>query len=232
MAVIVVLTLALVYGVRAGRLADRRLGELELRTAYYDDLEDSAERFGWAVDRYKVYSDHVADVLYRLQLVLTGELENVSISDYIERGIISPARDVLQEGVHEDIRISVLMPDGDRWRMEWCAGHSLEGKLNYNERIVDTLANVAYQSGEPQYWPDATRDVRFRPTATSARSFLSMLSHPIRVGAATVGVLNVISSLEDAFDQIEQSYVASVSSVIGVAVSSLSKVQLFTPNAE
>jgi len=215
--VVLVLAVALVVGVRAGRLA-RRVGELEELTADYDDLDDAVGRYGWAVDRYEIYTDHIADVLDRLQRVLSNELEGVTIPDYIERGIIGPARDVLQ-GPHEEIRISVLLPEGDRWRMVWCAGHSLDGQRNYNQRIADTLSRVAYEEDESQYWPDVTQDDRFRPNPQANRPFHSMLSHPIRNGAEVVGVLNVISSHVDAFDPAERGYLTSLASVIGVAVS-------------
>lgn len=215
--VVLVLAVALVLGVRAGRLA-RRVGELEELTADYEDLDDAVDQYGWVVDRYELYTDHIADVLERLQRVLSNELEGVTIPDYIERGIISPARDVLQ-GPHEEIRISVLLPQDDRWRMVWCAGHSLDGQRNYNERIADTLSRVAYEEGDSQYWPDVTKDDRFRTNPQAQRPFHSMLSHPIRNGAEVVGVLNVISSHVDAFDPTERRYLTSLASVIGVAVS-------------
>jgi GAF domain-containing protein len=170
------------------------------------------------VERYELYSDHVVDVLHRLQRVLTGDLGDVTIPDYIQRGIVEPARDVMQ-GPHEDIRISVLLPEGDRWHMAWSAGHSLDGQSHYNERIVDTLSRDPYESGESEYWPDVTADERFRVNPRSTRPFHSMLSEPIRNGGVVVGVLNVVSSIVDAFDPAEQRYVASLGSVIGVAVS-------------
>jgi hypothetical protein len=215
--VVLVLAVAVGLGVRAGRLA-RRVGELEELTADYEDLDDAADRYGWAIDRYELYTDHIADVLERLQRVLSNELQGVTIPDYIERGIISPARDVLQ-GPHEEIRISVLLPDGDRWRMVWSAGHSLDGQRSYNQRIADTLSRVAYEEDEAQYWPDVTKDDRFRPSPQATRPFHSMLSQPIRNGADAVGVLNVISTKIDAFDAAEQRYLTSLASVIGVAVS-------------
>lgn len=207
-AVVVVLAAAIAWGVRVGRRSTREAVEL-------GDALGSAH---WAIQRYEVYTDHVADVLNRLQRVLNGELEGVSIPDYIQRGIIEPARDVMQ-GPHEDIRLSVLLPVGDRWRMAWSAGHSLDGQRMYNERIVDTLSREPYESGEPMYWSDVTADDRFRGNPQASRPFCSMLSGPIRNGNEVIGVLNVISSVKGAFDPAEQRYVASLGSVIGVAVS-------------
>lgn len=215
--VIVVVAVAVVYGVRAGRLA-RRVGQLEKKTEDYEVLDDAVGSYGWAVDRYELYTDHIADVLERLQRVLSGALEGVSIPDYIERGIISPARDVLQ-GPHEDIRISVLLANGDRWKMVWCAGHSLDGQRKYDQRIADTLSRVAYESDEAEYWADVHQDDRFTPNPMATRPFHTMLSCPIRNGADVVGVLNVVSSLKDAFDTAETQYLTSLASVIGVAVS-------------
>jgi hypothetical protein len=190
---LVVLAIALVLGVRGGRHA-RRVKELEELTEDYDDLEDAVGAYSFAVDRYELYTDHIADVLDRLQRVLTGELEGVDIPDYIELGILAPARDVLQ-GAYDDIRISVLLMDGDRWRMVWAAGHSLDGQRKFNPKIADTLAGVVFESGEPQYWPDVEQDDRFKAVPAATRPFHSMLSHPIRNGVNTVGVLNVVSSM-------------------------------------
>jgi hypothetical protein len=204
LAVLIVVALAVGLGARAGQ---RRA-----------ELEGDFGLAAWAVERYELYTDHVADVLDRLQRVLVGDLEGVAIPDYIERGIVEPARDVLQ-GPHEDIRISVLLPqDDDRWRMAWAAGHSLDGRRKYNERITDTLSRDPYESGEAEYWPDVTIDDRFRPNPRSSRPFYSMLSQPLRAGDTIVGVLNVVSSVVDAFDAAEQRYVASLASVIGVAL--------------
>ena len=208
LAIIAVVAIAVALGVRAGR----RHG------IDYDEVESEAAAMAWAVERYEIYTEHVADVLDRLQRVLTGDLEGVAIPDYIQRGILAPARDVLQEP-HDDIRISVLLAAGDRWRMVWAAGHSLDGQQAYNERIVDTLSREPYESGEREYWPDATKDDRFRPNPEAVRPFHSMLCEPIRSGSTVVGVLNVLSSSIDAFDPAEQSYIASLASVIGVAVS-------------
>jgi len=202
--------------VRIGALKEE-LERLEEKVSDYDDLALATDKFGWAIDRFELYTDHVADVLDRLQRVLSGELDGVTIPDYIERGIIAPARDVLR-GAEEDIRISVLLAHDDRWRMVWCAGHSLDGQNQYNERIVDTLSRMPYETGQPSYWPDVQQDDRFSANAYARRPFCSMLSHPVRSGSTVVGVLNVVSSAEDAFDPAEQRYIASLSSVIGVAV--------------
>jgi hypothetical protein len=130
--VVVVLAIALSLGVRGGRHA-RRVKELEELTEDYDDLQDAASAYSWAVDRYELYTDHVADVLDHLQRVVAGELEGVSIPDFIQRGILAPARDVLQTP-YEDIRISVLLPEEDRWLMAWAAGTASTGRRSSTRR--------------------------------------------------------------------------------------------------
>lgn len=234
LAVVIVVGISILLGVRAGRERERfavalasrdehigeltdRVSELETHTSDYEEIADSEGRIHWALERFELYTAHTADVLDRLQRVLAGELQGVSIPNYIERGILDPARDVLQ-GPHDDIRISVLLPQGDRWTMIWCAGHSLDGQKKYAAPIADTLSRVAYESGEATYWPDVTEDDRFSANPNATRPFHSMLSQPIMNGSHVVGVLNVISSVTDAFDPAEQQYLASLGSVIGVAL--------------
>ncbi len=217
LAVVIVLTITLSLGIRLGNVK----ADLAAHQAELDQLEEAEVRSWWAAVRFEVYMEHIADVLNRLQRVLAGDLDGVSIGDYIERGMIQPARDVLQRhNPEERVRLSVLLPDeeGERWRMAWSAGHSLDGQRAYNERIVDTLSRGPWESGQPEYWSDATQDERFRANPHASHPLRSMLCEPVKSGDTVLGVLNVISSEEGSFDPAEQRYVAALSSVIGVAV--------------
>ena len=119
------------------------------------------------LERFEVYTAHIAEVLDHLQRVLSPNID-VPIPVYIERGILEPARDVLANHPDEHVRLSVLLPDGDCFVMVWAAGHTLPGRSNYRVPIKDTLSRLAYESGEPQTWQDVTEDDRFEqnPKAT------------------------------------------------------------------
>jgi GAF domain-containing protein len=173
-----------------------------------------------ALVRYATYSDHVAEVLNALQRVVAGDIE-VSTGDYIEKGILSPARDVLTEKPAENVRLSILLPrqdDPTRWSMAWAAGHSLEGKAKYRELIAGTLSRHAYEGGGAQYWGDVTTQSDFRPNPKASSPIRAMISLPIQAGDRVLGVFNVVSSEPDAFDNAEETYVTTLARVIAVAV--------------
>lgn len=99
------------------------------------------------------------------------------------------------------------------------AGHSAIGKLKYAEPIKETLARHAYESGEPQYWPDTSKQTEFEQNPLASAPMRSLVSIPIREGDEILGVFNAISSEKDAFDDAEQTFLTSLAGVIAVAVS-------------
>ncbi|MEN3285138.1 MAG: hypothetical protein V7607_6278 [Solirubrobacteraceae bacterium] len=211
LAVIVVLAAAMLRGRRLRRRVT--------------DAEDEAAILDYALSRHENYTSHVAEVLDNLQRVVAGDLDT-SMGDYIERGILAPAREYLTTDATENVRLAIVTPreeDTSRWQMVLTAGHSLAGREKYHERIVDTLSRFAYESGSPQSWDDVTEERRFTPTPQATRPFRSMISLPIRSGDAILGVFNVISAEPYAFDPAEERYIASLGGVINVAVGILLK---------
>jgi hypothetical protein len=202
------------------RIADKdhRIAELEPVAAEVPELEESVARLEWGLDRHEFYTEHIAKMLDQLQRVVARDIE-VPIPVYIERGILQPARDLLMKDPAADVRLSVLMPSGERWKMVFAAGHSVAGQTKYNERIADTLSRLPLETGETHKWSDVIEDDRFRLNPKATREIHAMISLPLWAGDNRVGVLNVVSSLPDLFDQAEFSYVESLASIVSVAIS-------------
>ncbi len=195
----------------------REIGEIEKER---DDYESIAADYEAALERHETYSGHVAQALDALQQVLTDEID-VPLDHYIEAGVLEPARDLITDKPAEHVRLSVLAPraeDPERWTMVWSAGHTITGKAKYAEKIVDTLARHAFETGEPQKWDDVEEDRSFRQNPKASHPTRALLSFPIRWGERTVGVFNAVSSEPYAFDPAEERYLASLGAVIAVAM--------------
>lgn len=216
----VVVLLAAVFAAFSSRSSGalrRAIGEVEEER---DECESLAADYEAALERHETYSGHVAVALDALQQVLTDEID-VALDHYIEVGVLEPARDLITDKPAEHVRLSVLVPRADdleRWTMVWSAGHTLTGKAKYAEKIVDTLARHAYESGEQQKWDDVEEDRSFRQNPKASHPTRAMLSFPIRWGERTVGVFNAVSSEPYAFDPAEERYLASLCAVIAVAM--------------
>jgi GAF domain-containing protein len=173
---------------------------------------------GEQLERYSVYSGHLAQALDSLQEVVVGSLPNATFDEFIDRGVLASAREVLL-GFHADVRMSVLVPDGERWTMRYQAGHNLASQKRYAELIDDTLAGGVLRGGEALHVPDVTEHHGFRPNPQATRPFRCMSSVPIKEGGAAIAVLNVISGDRAAFDRVEERYIESLAAVIAVAMS-------------
>jgi GAF domain-containing protein len=135
---------------------------------------------------------------------------------------LEPAQRILSEKPAEKVRLAVLLPDDDNpdlWSMRWSAGHSMIGKIKFAEPIANTLSRHAFESGEAQYWGDVTEQSEFRQNPQASAPTHSLASIPIREGDAILGVFNAISSEKEAFDDAEQTFLASLAGVLAVAVS-------------
>jgi GAF domain-containing protein len=173
------------------------------------------------VGRNTAYSGLLQNSLDDLQRVISGDVD-VDIPSYLEQGVLDPARRILTEKPAENVRLSILLPsteDPDRWSMPWAAGHSLAGKAKYDQPIADTLARHAFETGKPMNWADTSEQTEFRQNPHASAPTCSMVSIPIRVGDEILGVFDVVSSEVDAFDETEQTLLASLAGVIAVAVS-------------
>lgn len=140
------------------------------------------ESLAMEVGRSGEYSGLLQNSLDALQRVISGDVE-ADIPHFIEQGVLEPARRILTEKPAENVRLSVLLPSSeapDRWSMPWTAGHSIVGKSKYDQPIADTLARHAFESGEPQNWPDTTKQTEFRQNPLASSPTRSMISIPIR----------------------------------------------------
>jgi hypothetical protein len=200
---------------------DERIGELEPLAEALPELQADLERLAGGLERHDVYGNHIAKMLDQLQRVVARELD-VPIPQYVERGILQPARDLLIADAGGDVRLSILLPrvkpDEDRWRMVLSAGHSVTGGSKYDARIVDTLSRLPFETGEIYWSEDVVFDDRFEANPHATRETHAMISLPLRQGDRCFGVLNVVSSLPGVFDIVERRYLESLTSVVSVAL--------------
>lgn len=200
------------------RRRGQRSAELEGLERGLADLREEVEIFGYALDRHQIYSDHVAQVLDHLQRVVSGDIDT-PIPDYIQRGILEPARDVLNlEDLGQEARLSVLLPDDDNFVMAWAAGHGFDSQEKYRVPRSKTLARIALETGQLQAWDDATQDDRFEANPHARRPLHAMVSVPLLGGDSVIGVFNAIASKPAVFDPAERSYLLSLGGVLSVAV--------------
>jgi hypothetical protein len=186
-----------------------------------EELVDRLDRFEWGLERHEMYGAHVCQVMDNLQRVIAGDIPGVSIPNFIERGVLEPARDVMRDYGHgSDLRLSILLPIGTdgNFRMQWAAGHSLDSQKKYDIPMVDTLARLPFERRIMMTWGDVHDDPNFKPNPHATRDFHSMVSVPISVGDKSLGVLNVITGQVDAFDPADINYLTSLGAVIDVAV--------------
>lgn len=199
---------------------DARIAELEPLVERTEQLEATVTAYDYGLSRHELYGAHIAEVLDHLQRVVVGDID-VGIEEYVVRGILEPARDVIIEDPAEDVRLSVLLPseEGDGcFVMAWAAGHNLRSQNKYRQPISKTLARLAYEEDKVYCWDDVTEDDRYEANPQATRPLHSMISIPLRCGDAVVGVFNCVASEPNVFDAAERSYVTSLGSVLSVAV--------------
>lgn len=154
-----------------------------------------------------------------LREVAAGKL-NVPFEEFIERGVLAPARFGLSAERGEEIRLSVLKPSekSNDFKMIFESGHSLGRKSDFSLPKA-SLAGHALETGELQWTNDVEADDRWHPhpKASQARSYRSLASIPIVVGDDTVAVLNVVSSAKGAFLTSDLTYIELLGGFIGLA---------------
>ena len=184
------------------------------------DLEEFIELLQLQVDLHQFYADHLYDVLETLQKVITEQIPGVTFTDFVERGMLQPAREYLQVP-GEDVRLSVQVPDEEHQNfvMEFSAGHSLAGSRDFRLPIAGSFGGHAYASGEVQWTGDVTEDSRWsqHPKAREERGYGSLVSVPISVRDQVIGVLNVISTYKQAFSPADRTYIELLGSILSVA---------------
>jgi hypothetical protein len=181
-------------------------------------LEEHIEVLVWANTRRVTYGNHVCGMLALLQSVLSGQTPGVSMPDFITRGVLQPARDMLAESPAEGVRLSVLTPNEGCFGMLFSAGHRLDSHQRYRVPIADSLSRIAFEEGLPQFWDDVMSDDRFKANAMATRPFCSMVSLPIRVGDHVRAVFNTIATNPGAFDPADITYITALGTIIEVAV--------------
>jgi GAF domain-containing protein len=164
-------------------------------------------------------ADLIGEATLALRDVAAGHLD-VSFEDFIERGILAPARFGLSAVSGEEIRLSVLKLDDDAqtFRMLYESGHSLGRKNNFSLPVA-SLAGHALESGDLQWTNNVDEDNRWtrHPLASDHRGYRSLASMPIVVGGTAVAVLNVVSTEKGAFLKSDLTYVELLGGFIGLA---------------
>jgi hypothetical protein len=202
---------------------DETIATLQPLADRVPELENDLESCQWATQRHQTYGYHVCEMLELLRKVLTGQTPGVSIGDFITRGVLQPARDMLGESPAEGVRLSILHPRDGYFEMLFSAGHRLESHEKYRLRIADSLSRIALEDGILTHWDDVTEDSRFSANLQATRPFCSMVSMPIIVGANVGAVFNVIATNPEAFDPTDVTYIAALGTIIAVAIGVLSK---------
>lgn len=198
---------ALVYVTR--RVTGREANELRPKLSKAED----------ELDRHDSYGRNICSVLDTFQKIVAKDIE-MSMGVFIEQGILIPGRDVMQEnGRPSDLRMSVLIPAGDHFKMAWASGHSIEAKQKYEVPIAQTIARVAYERKAIQVWKNAPEEERgFVRNPKATRGFKSMVSIPLLLGDTPEGVFNVVTDREAAFDPADVNYLTSLGSIVQLAI--------------
>lgn len=196
----------------------REVTQLGSEAARVTELSNELESLRWAIERHEVYGQHFQEMLSLLQRVLSGDVPGVSMAAFILHGVLLPARDMLPNWPGEDIRLSILVPRGDRFTMPWAAGHRVESQQKFSLPIKTSLSRFAFEEGVTHVWDNVAEDHTWQPHPEATRPFCSMVSMPIRVGSTVGAVFNVISTEEHAFDAADLTYIASLGPLIDVAV--------------
>ncbi len=175
-------------------------------------------RYGDDLPGYQ--SNLLNEAMLALRDLVAGKL-NVTFEDFMERGVLAPARFGLSVERNEKIRLSVLIPEseGENLKMLFESGHSLGLKANFSLPKA-SLAGHALATGELQWTNEVKKDKRWHPhpKASAERSYHSLASMPIVVGDDAVGVLNVVSSAKGAFLKGDLTYVELLGGFIGLAL--------------
>jgi hypothetical protein len=207
---VLALVAALILVYLAKRVVGREAAELRPK------LEAAEDR----LDRHDSYGENICSIMDNYQRVLAGDIKGVGVSEFIERGILTTGREVMQENGHaQDLRMSVLMVDDGHFEMWWASGHSMQGQKKYKQPIAKTISRIAYEKKAMQKWKDVPAEERdFEENPKATRKFKSMVSMPVLVGDRALGVFNVVTERADAFDAADVNYLTSLSAVIQTAV--------------
>jgi GAF domain-containing protein len=200
----------------------------EVAEAFADEMNQAFRRMIAMQDELQrtqniaYYANHLYEILSTLRRAMSGTIPDVRRDDFIEHGVLQPARDLVRQEPGEDVRISILYPNatGREWEMRYAAGHSLESRQAFSLPIDTSFSKYAYESGELVWSNNLSQDTRFmrHPQARPGREYESMVSVPIRRAEQTVAVMNVISSSADAFTEEDLTYTKLIGAVVEIVL--------------
>jgi GAF domain-containing protein len=169
------------------------------------------------VDRYV---GHTTDAIDTLQLVISGEIDEIEVGQFVQEGIFEPAQTILSQRDRGDVRFSILESDGgEDFRMGMALGHSMESRRAFKLKIAGSFAGMTYADGKPRVSNDTENDDRFEPhpRARSGREYGSVAAVPIRLGHEVVAVLVVVAQHPDSFSASDIAYLRELGAIIGLA---------------
>lgn len=174
------------------------------------------DQLEWQLALSGYASELLHGVLETLQKVLNGDVRGVSLDTLVERGVLEAAREFIERGPDEEVRLSVLVADDDHFVMRWAAGHRLESQRKFRQPIDEMFARFSYQSGNVEVCDDVTTDDRWKPLAKATRPYRSLVTVPIRRGDETAAVLNAISTYPAAFGGADIMFLQLLAAIIEV----------------
>lgn len=208
-----VIPVLLIGDVVAGVGVYRLAGRTERLQLYnVTDLEDQFAQLSYG-------AEFMRGALNRLQEMIADDVENFEYDEMAEHGVLEPARIFLTRGIGEQVRLSVLIPDGRIFRMRWAAGHNLMSKRRFELPIDNSIAGIAYRRNETEHCPDVTTDPRFVPNAYATRPFRSLIAVPLHIGTDAAGTLNVVSTLDAIFTEADVLFVELLASLLDLLLS-------------
>jgi GAF domain len=176
-------------------------------------------RRAWSTARTEEqYLQHLAQILTTLQEIITDGDGEANLEDFVCQGMLAPAKDMLTRQAADDIRLSVLVPRGEVFKMRFWAGHRLQSAKRFEIPIQHSISRVAFENGTSQAWQDVHADDRYADHPKATRSTRAMVSVPLTVSGKTVGVFNAVSDRDAGFTPADRLYVECLGAIIEVVV--------------
>jgi hypothetical protein len=163
-------------------------------------------------------ANHVYQMLTALCKSMSHDIRGVTKGDFIERGVLEPARENLTDAKKQDVRLSLLKPDdtGTEWRMIHAAGHGFETRQNFNLKINQSFCRYAFEQGQAIWSNDLEADERFQRLDAEPPTYNSMISVPVRTDGLTTAVLNVTGADTGTFDEDDITHAKTLAAVVEI----------------
>jgi hypothetical protein len=199
--------------------------ELDRVTDLFFTLEKDADELQTQRELLASYTEHVAQMLNRLQAVVAGRL-SVSLTDFVDRGVVQPARDLMKSHMVKrsgtsdvDLRVAILVESAGVFTMRFGAGQTLEYIAAFQMSVDRSKSSAAIRDQEVKVWQDLENedDYRTSPAPEGAQRSRAMISVPIRSGDAVRATLNMLATRPDVFRDADVQYARLLGSVISVA---------------